>query len=356
MWTKTDDGSILDSDGKVIFFSNERFVSDICLGDCCFICGARPATKKFNDEHVVPEWLLRRYRLFDRTITLPNETKIKYAQYKVPCCEECNSLMGDTIEVPISRVIAGGADAIREFLAQGNLFKLFVWVGLIFLKMHLKDRAYRFHLDARKGEEKIADMYEWEELHHIHTIIRCFYTGSTIQPEAIGSFLTLPVNPQLTLERFDYGDLYFAQTMLLRLDDVAVVAVFNDSGGAMSYFWRRLQRITGPVSELQLREVMVELAYLNLHMKERPVFVTECDISAQECRVVARRPALELIDRDLRVRGQLLRYAFRGYRIEIPNVTQVQVNEAIDAGTLTLLFDDRGKFVTHEVANKPSSV
>ncbi len=39
MWTKTVDGSVVASAGKVIFFSNERFMRDICLGDCCFIYG-----------------------------------------------------------------------------------------------------------------------------------------------------------------------------------------------------------------------------------------------------------------------------------------------------------------------------
>ena len=71
-WTKTSDGSIVDQDGKVIFFSTRRFIDDICIGNCCFICGAKPEEKQFDDEHVFPEWLLRRYNLFARTITLPN--------------------------------------------------------------------------------------------------------------------------------------------------------------------------------------------------------------------------------------------------------------------------------------------
>jgi hypothetical protein len=72
MWRKDEDGSILDETGKVVYFSQERFVRDICLGDCCFVCGANPANVPFNDEHVIPNWLLRRYNLFARAITLPN--------------------------------------------------------------------------------------------------------------------------------------------------------------------------------------------------------------------------------------------------------------------------------------------
>jgi hypothetical protein len=87
----TEDGSIIDRVGKVIFFSAQRFVDDICLGNCCFICGAKPEHKPFNNEHILPEWLLRRYDLFSRTITLPNDRTVRYDRYTVPCCVDCNS-------------------------------------------------------------------------------------------------------------------------------------------------------------------------------------------------------------------------------------------------------------------------
>jgi hypothetical protein len=83
MWHVTADGSVLDETGKVIFFSAERFVNDIGLGNCCFICGAKPGDKPFNDEHILPEWLLRRYDLFARTITLPNGVPVRYDRYSL---------------------------------------------------------------------------------------------------------------------------------------------------------------------------------------------------------------------------------------------------------------------------------
>lgn len=49
---KTSDGSVVDVDGKVIYFSVDRFIKDICEGDCCFICGAAPETTDFNNEHI----------------------------------------------------------------------------------------------------------------------------------------------------------------------------------------------------------------------------------------------------------------------------------------------------------------
>lgn len=204
MWKKTPDGSIIDAHGRVIFFSTERFVNDVCLGHCCFICGATQNGKAFNDEHIFPEWLLRRYDLFSKTIVLPNGMPFRYDRNTVPCCAECNSLMGEVVEGPISRVVRGGADAINAFILDGNLLKMIVWMGLIYLKAHLRDRFNRLHLDARKGVQKLSDEYEWDRLHHIHSIVRCFYTDCQVEKEAIGSFLAMPVNTQGNIDRFDY--------------------------------------------------------------------------------------------------------------------------------------------------------
>ena len=347
MWTKTKDGSFADSSGKIVYFSTQRFVNDICLGNCCFICGARPVDKPFNDEHVLPEWLLRRFELFAKTITLPNGSTIRYDRYTVPCCADCNALMGEEIEKPLSEVILGGVDVINAFLRDGGLQRLFVWMGLIFLKTHLKDRSLRFHLDARKGEDKISDLYEWEDLHHIHCLVRCFYTGCAVEAEAAGSFLAISASTKGPQERFDYGDLYLAQAMLLRLDDVAMLAVFNDSGGAMNYFWQKLEKISGPVSDLQLREIMVELAYLNLHLKERPIFHTEIDPVNEACRIVGTRPKLGLMEMDRRVRGKLLHQAVKHAlpHIRSQGKSEREVLEEILAGNLSFLFDDGGEFI-----------
>lgn len=79
----TSDGSLL-RDDRVIYFSYKRFVQDIVQGNRCFICGANPELTIFNDEHVIPDWILRRYGLHNRVITLPNQTQFKYGHFKMP--------------------------------------------------------------------------------------------------------------------------------------------------------------------------------------------------------------------------------------------------------------------------------
>jgi hypothetical protein len=280
MFLKTRDDSFLNEHGQILYFSCERFVRDIAEGDCCFICGARPSDKPFNDEHVLPNWLLRRYGLHQRAITLPNNTTFRYHQYTVACCADCNALMGREIEEPIRSLIEQGHQAVIESLKGGGQLRFFVWLALLFLKTHLKDKMLRWHRDLREPDERIGELHTWEDLHHLHTTARCFYTKCTVAKEAFGSLLVMSVKRPSEDEPFDFADLSEAQTLLLRLDDIAFLAVFNDSGGSMQGLIPKLERITGSVNGLQLRELMAELAFVNLHLEHRPVFHTLVDGSS----------------------------------------------------------------------------
>jgi hypothetical protein len=134
MLIRTEDGSIEDSSGKVIAFSIERFVRDICEGDCCFICGVRPDKADFNNEHILPEWILRNYGLFSRSLTLPNLTDFIYGQYTIPCCQKCNDLMGRVFEGPLSALVSLGYQAVSQLLATnpaGSWLVFERWLRLV---------------------------------------------------------------------------------------------------------------------------------------------------------------------------------------------------------------------------------
>jgi len=287
---RTHDGLVLSSDDRVIIFSLDRFIADVVQGDCCFICGGRPGTVPFNDEHILPDWILRKFGLHDRTITLPNGEKFIYSHFRIPCCKPCNSKMGRDVETPVSRLFAEGYEVFVQHLKEQGPRLLFVWMCLIFLKTHLKDNALYFHKDRRKGEEKIGKSHLWKDLHHIHCVARSFYAQSEFRAEVYGSLLVLPAKIIPGVESFDYGDLSFAQTMFLRIDDIAVIAVLDDSNALNSSGICEQWRINGPLSPIQLREMVVRMAVQNLLLEERPFFSSELDLEHEECAIVAHRP------------------------------------------------------------------
>jgi hypothetical protein len=135
--------------------------------------------------------------------------------------------------------------------------------------------------------------------------------------------------------------------MLLRLDDTALLTVFNDSGAVNGWFWQKLEKITGPVSDLQLREILVEFAYLNLHLKERPIFQTECNDLTEMCRIVGHGGSIDLDPMDRSIRGKLLHHVFRDILPYTRNrhATNEEVLEAVKVGDFSFLFDKDGNFI-----------
>jgi hypothetical protein len=338
------DGSVLDRDGRIIFFSVERFIADIANGDCCFICGARRDAVPFNDEHVIPDWILRRFGLHDRRIEIPNHTLFRYGGMTVPCCVACNTEMGERFEKPMSALFAGGYEAVSQELKAHGPWLLFCWMALMFLKTHLKDKYLNYHRDRRKGDTKIAELHSWDELHHLHCVVRSFYSGARLNQEVIGSLLVLPAKVRPHFEGFDFIDLSAAQTMLLCMGDVALIAVFNDSQAAMSIAFEDFQKkIGGFLSPLQLRELAATLACINLQVEPRARFLSEIDVLAEECSIKAERPEeVQISDWDRELYGQVL-YALAADMIKgMENAAELATQ--VKSGHYTFLTTPDGTF------------
>jgi hypothetical protein len=252
--------------------------------------------------------------------------------------------MGEQFENPISALFARGAAAVHQELKENGPWRLFCWMCLIFVKTHLKDKALNLHLDLRKGKEKIGELHDWGEFHHIHCMARSFYTGCELSSETIGSLLVVPAKVRTHYESFDYVDLSFAKTMLLRIDDIAIIAVLDDSQGALSFFHDKLDMIGGALSPLQAREVAAHFASLNVHLAERTVFSTELDVLSGKCRIVARRPnELMLSDWDSGILGQIMYRVCGEMLVVFPN--KIEIAENIRTGHHTFLVDANGDFV-----------
>jgi len=343
MLFQTPDESVVDSKGRVVYFSLKRFIANIVQGNHCFICGASPETVPFNDEHILPDWILRRYGLHSRVITLPNGTPFQYGQFKIPCCAKCNGNLGKRVEKPIREKFNKGYKSFGEQLKQDGPWDLFCWMCLIFLKTHLKDTDLSLHLDRRKGKTTIGELHSWEDLHHIHCMARSFYTGCDLKIEALGSLLVVPAKTLPYGDQFDYCDLSFAQTMLLRIGEIAVIAVFNDSQASLSVVQETLKKIAGPLSPLQLREIAVRMAAINIHLAERPRFSSSLDIITEEYEISGERPSEILVD-DVKdaVVGKMMHHICGPIVIEHPD--KAQILENLKTGHYTFLFDDKGRF------------
>lgn len=345
----TDDGSIMKQDGSVVHFGAQRFQNEIVEGDNCFLCGENRHTVKFNDEHVIPDWILREFSLHNRLITLPNGSSLRYASYKVPCCTDCNSFLGKCVEKPISEILKGGYDTVATYMKQETPWLLFRWLALIYLKTHLKDCMLRYTLDSRKSTLPISAFYDWEAMHHIHCIVRTLLTGIKIDTAAIGSIFFFPAKEAAHIEGFDYGDLFSARSLFLSFNDTAIICVLNDACSCVTMMREGpLTNIAGPLSALQLREVFVRIAYLNTLIWTRPEFYTELGSGLPKI-VVDVPDFIESRERNAEDYGKLLWKSCSDLMKNYKEDDREAIVAWIKNGQYTFLFDEDGKFVANSM-------
>ena len=157
------------------------------LSDVRAESGQRP----FDQEHILPDWLLRRFGLHARTVRLPNQTAIKYGGYKVPMCVECNRSMGRQMESHVRQMLSEGYDHLAKRLQSEGPSVLFAWLAFLYIKTHLRDLWLRFERDQRVASQTIGEFYDWEGLHHVHCLARSIHTGATLGAGVVGSMLVL---------------------------------------------------------------------------------------------------------------------------------------------------------------------
>src|SRR5262245_21851225 len=94
----------------------------------CFLCGCRLGRKNRANEHVIPKWVQKKYKLANQQLHLLNGTTIPYRQLTIPCCFTCNNKHLEPLEKRMSRAVAAGASAVRTL----DHHDLFLWLGKMF--------------------------------------------------------------------------------------------------------------------------------------------------------------------------------------------------------------------------------
>lgn len=350
MFLMTPDQSVTDSNGNLIYCSTDRFISDICRGTCCFLCGKSPLETKFNNEHVIPDWILRKYQMHKKHITLPNQTDFRYDQYKIPCCVNCNEILGRLLETPISKLVGEGYDAVVQHITTKGPWEIFVWLSLIFLKTHLKDLQLRYDRDHRSEQFMIGDTYALEELHHVHCIVRSIIVKSSIEVGNIGTLIVMPINQKYADEEFDYIDIYKSQSLLLRLGDIVMIAVLNDAGAALRVLNNSLMKISDLLTPLQTREILAHVSYINLQLSDRPKFGSRFDLEKGGYELWARHPSkVALKDHDPKLFGEIMEFCIKDIVVNSDTMSAEEIIKLQKEGKASFLFNENGTFLRQKV-------
>ncbi|MGD0076495.1 MAG: hypothetical protein ABSD31_19500 [Candidatus Binataceae bacterium] len=130
------------------------------------------------------------------------------------------------------------------------------------------------------------------------------------------------------------------------MGDAALLAVLDDCGAVMDAMKELFGVLTGPLTRLQLRELMVRMAYCNILLEPRPRFRSELDLAGEEYTINVEVPdEFSLLDDpDPGLFGRLLYPAVGPILEALPNEVAPQTLAELKEGRLTFLLDDHGRF------------
>jgi hypothetical protein len=176
----------------------------------------------------------------------------------------------------------------------------------------------------------------------MHAMARAVYSGVYIETGVLGSIALFEIKKTDIEESFDFACRSPAQVALIRIEDIAVVAVMNDSCGCLQPFMPIGERIRGGrVAGVQLREVLAHFSVINLHLKRRPVYMTETNENTGECTIKVKLPdCVEMDEVSAEVFGEMMESACEGYLDDTDDATR----GAIRRGQYTFLFKEDGTF------------
>ena len=332
------DGTILDLSGRELYLGLDRFKALVRDQHRCFLCGVDNQSARFNDEHVIPDWVQRSYGLANKSIRLANGTTLPYPKYRIRCCEECNSFLGKTFETPISRALASGPDAFFEWY-HGELFRIFLWLNLIYLKTHLKDNQLRVSRDQRSSDTRLGDLFDWTELHHCHALLRAARFGFAIDLETtLGSVFCAQLGDWARQHPYDYNDHLPTHTVMIRLREIAFIAVLNDTRGVLQGLEPKFEKLPPDMNPLQFAELLTEFQFVNAHLKYRPQYLTEVNPRTGDVTIKGNVPAqFDLDDLDFSLRGQLMLRNLNAFvpSFELKGLSRQKSEAAVLSGDVT---------------------
>ena len=334
------DGTILDLDGRELFLGLDRFKALVRDHRRCFLCGVSDESRPFNDEHVIPDWVQRSYHLRGKSIRLPNDTTVPYPQYRIKCCVDCNSFLGRTFEGPISKAIAAGPDTFSEWYKE-NLFRIFLWINLIYLKIHIKDNQLRLERNRTAPDTRLGDLYDWAELHHCHALLRAVRLGLAIDVETtLGSMFCLHLGEWAREQPYDYNDHLPTHTVMIRLGQIALICALNDSCGVLQGIMPKIEKLPPDLNPVQLLEILTEFQFVNHHLKYRPRYMTKVDPATGEVTIAGEIPELfDLDELDFSIRGELMiRNLYGSFRnFTLGSLTVDETKAKLATGDVTFL-------------------
>jgi len=227
--------------------------------DTCFLCGLHLCESTRSDEHIFPQWLLRKFDLYDKFLNLLNGTTIPYRQLTIPCCATCNSEHLSALENDVRNVVEGS-----EPIDSLDDKTLYLWTSKIFYGLLYREVLLPMDRANRSTGPIVStdEIRSYRTLHVFLQAARLEIEFQCIHAAFPASIFVFKVQEPRTVEaKFDFRDDINHPALYLRLGSTGILAAFD--AGAQAFEWHRLYRKfrRSRLHPLQLEELGAAMFY-----------------------------------------------------------------------------------------------
>ncbi|CEO33246.1 hypothetical protein [Paraclostridium sordellii] len=224
------------------------------LENRCIMCRSILTEDNDTDEHIYPKWLLRKYNMFNKKLTLPNGNSMFYHKWIVKCCKECNGGNMSDMEEVIKKAVNKGYESFKDTNEE-----IIVWwlMKIYYAKIH-KETMMKVNM-ADINSKKIIESEAFIKYDPIFMYMNSLFKGIKFQKKPYELFIFKTENEDI----FDYIDDITTNTVFMRLNDILIVCRFNSFGFLGMFCERELIALNkvDKVHYLQVLELFSKMVY-----------------------------------------------------------------------------------------------
>lgn len=303
----------------------------------CFLCGVALDNNNSSEEHIYPQWLQKEFNLWNQKLILLNQKTINYKSLKIPCCKSCNEILGKKIEKPIQKAYKGGYEEFNKL----DKTIIFNWLNKIAYGTLYKELSMRFYLDDPESRK----IYTKEFLNELNYMQYIFLQSIRFNTQLINKPYSIFIFKIKEHDKKDYwaGDFTFTNTFCMQLNDVGIIACFQDSGynwGFFNHFPKQQNLLQEELHPIQIRELCAQIIYKASTFNRNPFYTYSFNKDAESMFIHSHNingDAYDDWDNDTYMR--LLK------KLLEPWEKMIILQTPKDSKLPTFLFDEKGNFI-----------
>jgi len=220
----------------------------------CFICGTELNKTNKTNEHVFPQWLIKRYNLQESSLALLDGSLKMYTRLKVPCCNICNNEYWATLESKISEAVNSGVEAVRLL----NKDMLYLWLVKLFFGTLVKESKISRNNKEKKPSKKIVENEMFLKFNYFQLLLHMMTIGGEIIEPNYSIFIFDIFDNDTT---FNYSTDINSNFISIQLGRIGIICCMDDYGSSRKSFDKIVEFEAKTIHILQFNEICALINY-----------------------------------------------------------------------------------------------